>query len=456
MQNEKPRGNGAFFVYTVQYRPIKFIEIRGIWGYIWGYIVEGKNKIPPKVPEMPLSDVKIKNAKPGTKPYKLADGGGMYLLLDPKGGKYWRLKYRVERKERVLALGVYPEVSLADAREKRGLARKRLADGIDPAEIKKAQKAARVAETENGFEVVARQWYASRSHLWSASHAGTVMGRLKLDVFPVLGVRPIEEITAPELLKMLRRIESRGALETAHRVRTICGQVFRYAIATGRAERDPAADLRDAMKPYKKGHLAAITDPKALTPLLQAIDAYKGTHTVRCALKLTPLLMARPGELRQAQWSEIDFDAAMWSIPAEKMKTGQDHIVPLSTQAVGILKDLHELTGRGVYLFPCNGRRDRPMSEAAIARAMHKMGFKGKQTAHGFRATARTMLDEVLHQRPDYTEHQLAHAVRDPNGRAYNRTTFLPERRQMMQLWADYIDGLKQGAGVVPIKRDVG
>lgn len=426
----------------------------GIGGIFLGQCTPTRKIYPQKVTDMPLTDAKAKNAKPREKSHKLADGGGMYLLVDPKGGKYWRLKFRFEGKERVLALGTYPEVSLAEAREKRELARKRLASGIDPGAVKKAQKAAKAAETKNGFEIVAREWYAGKSHLWAASHAETVIGRLQLDVFPVLGARPVDEINAPELLKILRRIESRGALETAHRVRTICGQVFRYAIATGRAERDPAADLRDALKPYKKGHLAAITDPKALTPLLQAIDAYKGTHTVRCALKLTPLLMARPGELRQAQWSEIDFDAATWSIPAEKMKMRQEHIVPLSIQAVDILRDLEALTGGRKYLFPCNGRPDRPMSEAAIAVALHKMGFKGKQTAHGFRATARTILDEVLQQRPDFTEHQLAHAVRDPNGRAYNRTTFLPERRQMMQLWADYLDGLKQGAKVIPIKRD--
>jgi len=235
-------------------------------------------------------------------------------------------------------------------------------------------------------------------------------------------------------------------LETAHRVRTICGQVFRYAVATGRAERDPAADLRDALKPYKKGHLAAITDPQKLAPLLHAIDGYKGTHVVRCALKLTPLLLARPGELRQAEWVEIDFDAATWSIPAEKMKGRQPHIVPLSIQALAILRDLHELTGRGKYLFPCNGRSGRPMSEGAIAVALHKMGCKGIQTAHGFRATARTILDEVLQQRQELAEHQLAHAVRDPTGRAYNRTSHLPERRKMMQLWADYLEGLKLGA----------
>lgn len=394
---------------------------------------------------VPLTDARAKNAKPRLKGYKLADGGGMYLLVDPTGGKYWRLKYRIEGREKVLALGVYPEVSIAEAREKRELARKRFANGVDPGAVKKALKAAKVAETENGFEVVAREWYGNKAHLWSTSHAATVIGRLNLDVFPRLGARPIGEITASEVLKMLRAIEFRGALETAHRVRTICGQVFRYAVSAGRAERDPTSDLRGALKPYKKGHLPAITDPKALAPLLQAIDAYKGTHTVKCALKLTPLLMARPGELRLAEWSEIDFEAATWSIPAEKMKMGQDHIVPLSMQAVIILRDLHALTGRRKYVFPCHGKPNKPMSEAATAVVLHKLGYKGKQTAHGFRATARTILDEVLQQRPDFIEHQLAHAVRDPLGRAYNRTSHLDERKKMMQRWADYLDGLRGG-----------
>jgi integrase len=403
---------------------------------------------------VPLTDSKVRNAKPRPKEYKLYDGGGLYLLVSPRGGKYWRMKYRFGGKDKApLAFGIYPDVSLVDAREKRDTARRQIAKGIDPSAILKAQRAAKVAEAEGSFEAVAREWYAAKSPTWSASHAETVIGRLKLDVFPRLGARPIGEINAPELLRMLRGIESRGALETAHRVRTICGQVFRYAIATGRADRDPAADLRDALRPYKKGHLAAITDPKALAPLLRAIDTYKGTHVVRCALKLTPMLLARPGELRQMEWAEIDFESATWTVPAEKMKAGQDHIVPLSEQAIAILRDLQELTGSGQYVFPCHGKPDQPMSEGAVPVALHKLGFKGKQTAHGFRATARTLLDEVLQQRPELAEHQLAHTVRGPLGRAYNRTTYLPDRRKMMQLWADYLDGLKQGAKVIPINR---
>ena len=406
---------------------------------------------------VPLTDAKVKNAKPCPKEYRLSDGGGLYLLVVPKGGKYWRMKYRFGGKDMApLAFGVYPAVSLAKAREKREAARKQLRDGIDPGAVMKAQKAAKVAETKDGFEVVAREWYSSRSPTWSESHKETVIGRLQRDIFPRIGARPIGEITAPELLKMLRGIESRGALETAHRTKTICGQVFRYAIATGRAERDPAADLRDALKPYKEGHLPAIIDPKELGPLLKAIDTLKGTHVVRCALKLTPMLMARPGELRHMEWTEVDLDTATWSIPADKMKGRQPHIVPLPWQAVDILRDLYELTGRGKYVFPCHGRPNKPMSEAALSVALHRLGYKGKQTLHGFRATARTILDEVLQQRVEHVEHQLAHSVRDPLGRAYNRTSHLDERRKMMQLWADYMDGLKQGAKVVPIKRDVG
>ena len=403
---------------------------------------------------MPLTDAKVKNAKPGAKGYKMADGGGMYLLVDPKGGKYWRLKYRIEGREKLLALGIYPEVNLAEAREKRELARKRFVSGIDPGAVKKALRAAKVAETENGFEVVAREWYDNKAHLWAASHAETVIGRLRLDVFPVLGARPIGDIKAPEVLAMLRRIESRGALEVAHRVKAICGQVFRYAVATGRAERDPTADLKGAMKPYKEKHLAAITDPKEVAPLLMAIDGYAGSFVVKCALQLAPLLFVRPGELRQAEWSEVDFESAEWTIPGGKMKMRQPHLVPLSAQAVAILKELHALTGRGKFLFPSHRSPARPMSNNAVNAALRRMGFeKETMTGHGFRAMARTILDEVLVQRPDIMEHQLAHAEKDPLGRAYNRTSHLPERRRMMQLWADYLDGLKQGAKVIPINR---
>lgn len=402
---------------------------------------------------MALTDVKVRNAKTGEKQVKLSDGDGMYLLVTPNGGKCWRLKYRFEGKEKVLALGTYPEVSLLDARQRRHDARKLLANGVDPGEIKKAKKAATVAETENCFEIVAREWHTKFSGTWSPSHTETTMKRLKLDVFPVIGSRPVAEIKAPEVLMMLRRIESRGALETAHRVRTMCSQILRYSVATGRAERDCTADLKGALPAYKKSHLSAITEPKEVASLLRAIDGYQGSFVVKSAMQLAPLVFVRPGELRQAEWAEIDLEAAEWNIPAERMKMKVAHLVPLSSQAVHILSELKQLTGRGRYVFPSGRSFLRPMSNNAVNAALRRMGFdKDEMTGHGFRAMARTILDEVLQVRPDYIEHQLAHAVKDPNGRAYNRTAHLAERKKMMQLWADYLDGLKQGAKVISLR----
>lgn len=401
---------------------------------------------------VPLSDMQVSRAKSQAKDVKLFDGGGLFLMITPTGGKLWHFKYRFDGKEKKLSFGSYPSISLSDARQRREDAKKLLANGVDPSEIKKAQKAATVAVTENAFEIVAREWHTKFSGSWSPSHAETTLRRIELDVFPVLGARPVGEIKAMELLTMLRRIESRGALETAHRVRTICGQVFRYAVATGRAERDPAVDLKGALPPYKKGHLAAITDPKAVIPLLRAIDGYQGSFVVKCALQLAPLFFVRPGELRQAEWSEFDFEKAEWNIPAERMKMKVAHLVPLSIQALNVLQELQTLTGRSKYLFPCHRSYARPMSNNAINAALRRMGFdKDEMTGHGFRAMARTILDEVLQVRPDYIEHQLAHAVRDPNGRAYNRTAHLAERIKMMQQWADYLDNLKNGAKVIQL-----
>jgi integrase len=279
---------------------------------------------------------------------------------------------------------------------------------------------------------------------------------LELDVFPVIGNRPIGEIKAPGLLAMLQRIESRGALETAHRVRTVCSQIFRYAVVTGRVDRDPAADLKGALPPYKKSHLAAITEPAKVADLLKSIDGYQGSFVVKCAMQLAPLVFVRPGELRQAEWSEFDLDAAEWHIPAERMKMKEPHLVPLSKQAVAILRELQALTSRSVYVFPSARSNARPMSNNAINAALRRMGFeKDEMTGHGFRAMARTILDEVLQFRPDFIEHQLAHAVRDPNGRAYNRTAHLSERKNMMQVWADYLHGLKTGAKVIPIRQTI-
>ena len=403
---------------------------------------------------MPLSDTKARNAKPKKKQFKLFDTDGLFLLVSPAGGKWWRFKYRFGGKEKLLSLGTYPEVSLAQARGRRDEARKQVADGIDPSQARQAMKAAKI-QNESTFEVVAREWHTKFTPTWTLGHAVTILSRLKLNVFPWIGARPIIEIKAPELLMALRRIESRGALETAHRVRAICGQVFRYAIATGRAERDPAADLRGALPPVKPKHHSAITDPEKVAGLLRAIDGYQGALVTKCALRLAPLLFVRPGELRQAEWAEIDIEAAEWNIPTEKMKTRQPHLVPLASQAVEILRELYPLTGAGRYVFPSPRTSKRPMSNNGVLSALRRMGFeKDEMTGHGFRAMARTILDEVLQVRPDFIEHQLAHAVRDPLGRAYNRTKHLPERRRMMQTWADYLDGLKAGAKVIPLRKN--
>jgi len=402
---------------------------------------------------VPLSDTQIHKAKPQDKPTTLFDGGGLYLLVSPVGGKLWRFKYRFDTKEKCLSFGSYPAISLAEARAKRDAARKMLAEGDDPGAAKSALKTAKAVEAENSFEAVARDWHARFRSQWSEAHADRILRRLELDVFPWLGARPVGEIRAPELLAVLRRVETRSP-ETAFRVKTACGQVFRYAIAEGRADRDPVADLRGALPPVKSRNFAAPTEPKEVAPLLRAIDGFKGSYVVKCALQLAPILFVRPGELRHAEWSEIDLEAAEWNIPGAKMKMGVPHLVPLPRQAVDILKGLKELTGHGKYLFPCNRSPLRCMSDNAVNAALRRLGFeKTEITGHGFRAMARTILDEVLQVRPDFIEHQLAHAVRDPLGRAYNRTSHLVERRKMMQLWADYLDGLKAGAQVVPIRK---
>ncbi|WAW10371.1 integrase arm-type DNA-binding domain-containing protein [Oxalobacter vibrioformis] len=387
-------------------------------------------------------DVVYRSAKPGEKVRKISDGKGMYLQINPDGSKYWRLAYRFDGKQKLLALGVYPEVSLQKAREKRDDARELLSEGVDPSENKKAQKAAKQERAGNSFEVIAREWFSRQKTNWVDAHATRVISRLQADVFPWIGDKPVADLTAPDYLSIFRRIENRGALETAHRVRSICGQVQRYAIATGRAITDPTAALKDALPPVKPTHFAALTEPKDVAALLCMIDGYEGTFTVSCALKLAPLVFVRPGELRTAQWEDIDLDTAEWRFTVTKTNT--QHIVPLSRQAVKILIELHALTGRSRYVFPGARTNGRPMSDNAINAAFRRMGIeKDRMSAHGFRAMARTILDEVLGERVDLIEHQLAHAVRDPNGRAYNRTAHLPERRKMMQRWSDYLDKLK-------------
>jgi integrase len=396
---------------------------------------------------MPLTDTAVRKAKPSLKPVRLFDGGGLYLEVAPSGGKWWRLKYRIAEKEKRLSLGVYPDVSLKDARAKRDDARRLLANGIDPSEHRQASKTALVEHAANSFEAIAREWYAKFSQNWVDSHSSKIIRRLERDVFPWLGARPINAIAASELLTALRRIESRGALETSHRAMQNCGQVFRYAVASGRAERDPTADLRGALPPVKERHHASIKDPKAIGALLRAIDGYQGSLITKCALRLAPLVFVRPGELRKAEWTEFNLDAAEWRIPAERMK----HIVPLSTQAVAILRDLHALTGARRYVFPGARTNGRPMSENTVNAGLRRLGYaKDEMTGHGFRSIASTLLNEQGWHR-DAIERQLAHAERNNVRAAYNFAEHLPERRKMMQAWADYLDGLKAGADVIPL-----
>lgn len=409
----------------------------------------------------PLSAIDVSKAKPKEKEYKLSDGDGLYLQVTPTGGKLWRLKYRFGGKEKLLSLGTYPQISLADARQRREDARKLLANGVDPGQAKKAQRLSGIASGENTFESIAREWFDKFSPGLAPSNTEKIKARLEKDLFPWIGQRPIAELKAPELLAVLRRIEERGAVDTAHRVKQNCGQIFRYAIATGRADFDISAHLKGALARPKKSHFPALTDPKEIAVLLRAIDGFRGTFVVRCALQLAPMFFIRPGEFRHAEWSEINLESAEWNIPIERMKQskeqkekrkGEKHLVPLSRQAVAILKELHPLTGSAKYVFPSTRTKDRPMSENTINSALRSIGYEqGAITGHGFRATARTLLDEVLGFRPDIIEHQLAHAVKDANGRAYNRTQFVEERRRMMQQWADYLDGLKAGAKVIPI-----
>jgi integrase len=401
---------------------------------------------------MSLTDTQIRKAKSATKPIRLFDGNGLYLEISPTGGKLWRLKYRFGGKEKRLAFGTYPEISLAQAREATGDARKLLAMGSDPSIVKKAQKASKSEQAANSFEVIAREWFGKHRPNWAVSHADKIIRRLENDIFPWLGAKPIIDITAPEILAALRRIESRGALDTAHRALQNCGQVFRYAVATGRALRDPCGDLRGALPPARQGHFAALTDPEHVAELLRAIDDVHAGLVVKSALRLAPLLFVRPGELRTARWVGIDFEKAEWRYIVTKTKT--EHLVPLSTQAIAILEELYPLTGHGEYVFPGARSNGQPMSGMAINVALRRAGYntREEQTGHGFRAMARTILHQDLGIAPEIIEHQLAHRVPDALGTAYNRTKFLKERKVMMQTWADYLDKIKAGATVIELR----
>ncbi len=401
---------------------------------------------------MPLTNTGIRNAKPTNKPQKLFYGSGLFLLISPSGGKWWRLKYRYGGKEKLISLGTYPNIGLKDARERRDEARKLLANNEDPSASRKKEIHKARLDAATTFQSVAIEWLEKQSRKQSEATQRKLKLILNNDLLPWLGKRPLKEIKPLELLTTIQKIERRGANQLAHSALRLSSKVFQYGVITGRAEHNSAADLRGALEPVVVTHHAAITEPKQVGELLRAIEGYTGTFTVKCALQLSPMVFTRPGELRNAEWSEFNLDKAEWNIPAGRMKMGTSHLVPLSKQALEILLELHLLTGYGSYVFPSIRTDKRPMSDNTVNAALRRLGFaKDEMSGHGFRAMARTILDEVLGFRPDYIEHQLAHAVRDPNGRAYNRTTHLSERCKMMQAWSDYLDILRTGAEVIPL-----
>ena len=409
-----------------------------------------------------LTDAQCRNAvcPPDKKQVRFTDAGGMYLQVSTAGSKRWFLKYRLAGVEKQLALGSYPDVTLTAARKARAAAKLEKSKGLDPVQERKVAKLKALTPAADTFQATALEWYAIRLDSWSSHYAIREKRNLEKDLFPFLGSRHIGEIEAIELLATVRRVEERGALDVAHRVLTTAGQVWRYAVATGRAQRDVSADIRGALKPHHGKHFAAITDPLALGKLIRVIRGYQGGPIVRAALQLAPLLFQRPGELRAAAWAEIDLDAAMWTIPSSRMKrsvegkqNGNPHQVPLSTQAVAILRKLQPLTGQGALVFHGERSHDRPISDNTLRAALLTLGYGPEvQSVHGFRATARTLLAEELNIDSLVIEAQLAHAVKDANGRAYNRTQYLKHRTSMMQQWADYLDKVAAGGDVIQLK----
>lgn len=396
-----------------------------------------------------LRQVKYSGAPAGD---KHTDGRGMFLLVKA-AGKYWRMNYRFLGKQKTLALGVYPDVTLAKARKRREEARVLLADGIDPGQAKKADKKTKMLAAAQTFEVVARQWLDKTAADRAQSTQEKNTAWLEKNIFSEIGSMPISSVKPLDVLTALQKIEARGAIESAHKIKQLCGQVFRYAVASGLAERDATADLKGALAAVPEAHYASITEPKDVAVLMRSIYGYSGHPYACAALKLSPMVFQRPGEVRAMEWTEVDLDAGEWRLPAHKMKMKNDHIVPLATQAVELLREVHAMSGHGKYVFPSIRTEERCMSENTINAALRSMGYdKTTMTGHGFRAMARTILDEVLGERVDLIEHQLAHAVKDPNGRAYNRTAHLPARRKMMQTWADYLDHLRVGAIVLPFR----
>jgi integrase len=396
-----------------------------------------------------LNDTRVRSAKSREKAFKLSDERGLFLLVTPTGSRLWRLKYRVNGREKLISLGAYPDVTLKRAREKRDAARRLIADGIDPSVQRKAERAA----LAQSFEGVAKEWLELQTKSLAPETISILTARLDSGLYPYIGSRPIAAITPQELLGALRRIEARGRHETAHRVRALAGRVFRYAVATGRAHHDVAADLRGALAPVKSKNFASVTDPVRVGELMRAIHGYSGHPVTALALKLAPLVFVRPGELRAAEWPEFDLENAEWRIPGDRMKMGEPHLVPLSRQALAILRELKPLARGGKYLFPSLRTRDRPMSDNTINAALRRMGYTSEeQTGHGFRSMASTLLNEQGFP-PDVIELQLAHTERNKVRAAYNKAQRLPERRKMMQAWADYLDGLRAGGNVVPLRR---
>ena len=394
----------------------------------------------------PLNDAFLRKIKANPKDYggkKFPDGGGLYFYISPAGGTLWQMAYRFNGKQKTISFGEYPIIGLRDARDYTVDAKRLIYNGVDPLEQKKAVKAAEIAETQNTFEAIARECHDKLKSKWSADHADRKWHYLEKDVFPTFGNTPIKNITPRELLTLLEKIQARGAIDVAHRIKSLCGEVFRYGIYTDRCDRDPTQDLKGVLIPKRNKHMATITSPEKVGELLRAIDGYQGDITTQCALKLAPYVMLRPGEIRHAEWSEISFDRKQWKIPADKMKMSRPHIIPLSNQVIAILKTIERLTGQGNYVFPSRFSKDSPMSENTLNAALRRLGFtKEKMTSHGFRGIASTLLHENGFK-SDVIEAQLAHAERNKVKAAYNHAEYLTERTDMMQWWADYLDSLK-------------
>lgn len=417
--------------------------------------------MPRRVP--PLTDIQVSKAKPKDRDYKLTDGGGLYLLVTTAGGKLWRFKYRFAEKEKLLAFGPYPEISLSDARIRREEARRLLANDNDPGEVKKAAREAEKELRANTFKKLALEWHERQVDHLAERTRKMIMRRLRRDVFPVIGDTPMSDLSSRLILeKVLRPIEDRTAIDLSHRIRSVLSQILRYGVACGLCDRDLTADLRGALKPIPRKHHAALdaggtTDPVKVGALLRAIDGFDGSVVVKCALRLHPLVATRPGELRHAEWSEIDFDTATWSIPAGRMKMKNPHIVPLSPQALAVLRELHKVSGQGTYLFPSVRSTAKPISDNTMNAGLRRLGYSKEEiVSHGWRAIFRTLADEVLQERIDIIEAQLAHQVKDALGRAYNRTSFLKERRDLMNRWGSYLDSLKKANKVIPLVKRTG